>query len=77
MDEFEVFPHEAADVAMQAIEDGVARKELTRNEVYEIAKCDIEYARNLANTMQEDEFIKKPDQSILNSALKTAIDAVK
>ncbi len=77
MDEFEVFPHEAADVAMQAIEDGVARKELTRDEVYKIAKRDIEYARNLANKMQESEFIKKPDQAILNNALQTAIDAVK
>jgi malate dehydrogenase (oxaloacetate-decarboxylating) len=45
MDETEVFPAEAADVAMQAIKDGVARKEMTWQEAFDQAKADIEHAR--------------------------------
>ncbi|MBN2279171.1 MAG: NADP-dependent malic enzyme [Candidatus Marinimicrobia bacterium] len=77
MDEFDIFPEEAADVAMQAIKDGVARIILSRDEVYAIAKRDIEYSRKLTEKMQHEGFINKPNQEILNKALKQAIEAVK
>jgi len=77
MDDIEVFPEEAADVAMQAIEDGVARKILSREEVYEIAKCDIEYARNLADSMEENGFINEPEHKLMQDALIATIDAIK
>ncbi len=74
MDEADVFPHEAADVAMQAIKDGVARIEMTWNEAYEIAKKDIEYSRGINKHLQENGFIKEPGQEMLDKALKWAID---
>ena len=77
MDEIEIFPQGASDVAMQAIEDGVARRILSRKQVYDIAKKDINYSRNLANNMQSEGFINKPDQSLLDNALESAINAVK
>ncbi|MDP2791845.1 MAG: NADP-dependent malic enzyme, partial [Rectinemataceae bacterium] len=50
MDESEVFAIQAADVAMKAIEEGVARVTMTWDEVYNRAKADIAAAR----TMTED-----------------------
>jgi len=38
MDEASVFPQEAADVAMQAIKDGIARVEMTWDEAFNKAK---------------------------------------
>jgi malate dehydrogenase (oxaloacetate-decarboxylating) len=74
MDEFEVFPHEAADVAMQAIEDGIARIKLNREEVYEIAKHDILNARKTIEVMQENGCIKEPPIELIESAMQKAIE---
>lgn len=77
MDEAAVFPVEAADVAMQAIKDGVARIELTWQEAFDIAKRDIEYARGLTDHMMEEKYIDEVPQSLLDEALQAAIDEVK
>ncbi len=77
MDEIEVFPQEAADVAAQAIKDGVARQELPIKEVYDIAKRDIEHTRTMAKQIQDDGFIHQPNQDLLDNALKAAIECVK
>ena len=45
MQETEVFAVEAADVAMQAIKDGVARIKLTWDEVYKTTLADVKEAR--------------------------------
>ena len=76
MDEANVFPEEAADVAMQAIKDGVARITMTREEAFNIAKRDIEYARNLTASLTENGFIKAPEQDMLQDALKWAVEQV-
>jgi len=76
MDEANVFPEEAADVAMQAIKDGVARITMTREEAFNIAKRDIEYARNLTTSLTENGYIKSPDQDMLQDALKWAVEQV-
>ncbi|MDI6856207.1 MAG: NADP-dependent malic enzyme [Candidatus Thermoplasmatota archaeon] len=60
MDEWEVFPREAVAVALKAIEQGVARKCLTKKELYEIACSVIERARNLTKVSMKEGFIKKP-----------------
>ncbi|MDI6708712.1 MAG: NADP-dependent malic enzyme [Candidatus Thermoplasmatota archaeon] len=60
MDEWEVFPREAVAVALKAIEQGVARKRLTKKELYEIACSVIERARNLTKVSMKEGFIKKP-----------------
>ncbi len=77
MDEPEVFPYEAADVAMQAIKDGVARKEMTWQEAYDKAKEDIEHARAITKSLTDNGFIEQPPQDMLKDALQAAIDAVK
>jgi len=77
MDETEVFAHEAADVAMQAIKDGVARLKTDRETVYKETLEGIMAARSSIETLMDNEQIKKPDISILEDALKVAIDGVK
>ncbi len=77
MDEANVFPFEAADVAMQAIKDGVARKPLSHEEAYQWAKKDIEYSRNLVKSMSDGGFLSDPPATIIEQALEFAINKVK
>lgn len=77
MDESGVFAVEAADVAMQAIKDGVARVEMTWDEAHELAGKDIEYSRNMTGSLMKNEFIKNPPQEILKKAIKQAIEEVR
>ncbi len=58
MDEWEVFPREAAAVGMKAIEQGVARVKATREEIYSKAESIIRDARNKAKLMMENGYIK-------------------
>lgn len=76
MNEANVFPVESADVAMQAIKDGVARKEMSWEEAFEIAKKDIQESRDLTDAMMQQGFIKNPPQELLNNSLKWAIENV-
>jgi len=77
MEEASVFPHEAADVAMQAIKDGVARNTLTWDEAFQKAKKDIEHARGLTASLMNEGFIEKPPMAMIQSALEWAINQVK
>jgi malate dehydrogenase (oxaloacetate-decarboxylating) len=77
MDEAEVFPVESADVAMQAIKDGVARVEMTWEEAFQKAKCDIEYSRNMTKMLMEEDFIGKPSDDMLQNAIEWAIKQVR
>lgn len=76
MDEANVFPYEAADVAMQAIKDGVARIELSREEAYNWAKKDITYSRDLVKSMYDNGFISEPPAAMIEEALQFAIKQV-
>lgn len=76
MEEAGVFPNEAAEVASQAIADGVARISMNWDEAYNRAKEDIDYSRNLTNLLMERGFIKKPPQSLIDEALEYAIKEV-
>ena len=77
MDETEVFAQEAADVAMEAIRNGVARIQPTRDEVYRKTLHDIGEARAQMELLMEHGFIRQPDIGLLEDAVKTAIAAVK
>ena len=77
MDEADVFPVEAADVAMQEIKDGVARVKMTWQEAYDIAKRDIEHARSMTKMVTEQGFIKEPPAGLLEEAIQFAIHEVK
>jgi malate dehydrogenase (oxaloacetate-decarboxylating) len=76
MEEASVFPHEAADVAMQAIKDGVARVNITWDEAFQKAKKDIEHARGLTRALMDKGFIETPPAEMIKNALKFAIGQV-
>ncbi len=77
MSEANVFPVESADVAMQAIEDGVARIKMTWEEAFEFAKRDIQESRDMTAALVEQGFIKNPPQEMLDEAVNWAIEQVK
>ena len=76
MDETEVYALQAADVARQAIAEGVARIELSWEEVYRKAKADIAAARALVEDMKKLGYIKEPPAEMLEAALGEAIKIV-
>jgi malate dehydrogenase (oxaloacetate-decarboxylating) len=61
MDEWEVFPREAAAVGRKAIEQGVARLDLSYDELFEMAAKKITEARKSFDTLQDKGFIKLPE----------------
>ncbi|MCG8410252.1 MAG: NADP-dependent malic enzyme [Bacteroidales bacterium] len=77
MDETEMFAYEAADVAMEAIKNGVARVHLTWDEVFNKTLEDIKQTRDTIDLMMENCFIPKPDIKLLEDALSLAIESVK
>jgi malate dehydrogenase (oxaloacetate-decarboxylating) len=60
MDEWEVFPREAAAVGLKAIEQGVARIELTEQQLLEAAFSRIKRAREETGMLMREGFIKMP-----------------
>jgi len=77
MKETEVFAVEAADVAQQAIEEGVARLKLSRDEVYRRAKADIEASRAIAEDLIKLGHISEPPPEIIEKALEQAIAEIR
>jgi malate dehydrogenase (oxaloacetate-decarboxylating) len=77
MEETEVFAQEAADVAQQAIKEGVARITLSWDEVYQQAKAEIAAARALVEDMKKLGHIREPPVAMLETALAKAVEAVK
>jgi malate dehydrogenase (oxaloacetate-decarboxylating) len=75
MDETEIFAVEAADVAQQAIKEGVARVNLSWDEVYRQAKADITDARALVEEMKKAGHIKDFPAELLEAAFKAAVEA--
>jgi malate dehydrogenase (oxaloacetate-decarboxylating) len=61
MDEWEVFPREAAAVGRKAIEQGVARLDFTYDELYKMAEIKIRAAREAFDSLQNNGFIKMPE----------------
>jgi len=70
MDEEDVFAYVAADVAMQAIADGVAKNMLSKEEVFRIAKADIDATRALCHKMMDDGYISAPPAELIEAALQ-------
>lgn len=60
MDEWEVFPREAVAVGMKAIEQGVARLKLTRDELLRKSSDTIRRAREETQSLMKEGFIKMP-----------------
>jgi malate dehydrogenase (oxaloacetate-decarboxylating) len=77
MEETEVFAQEAADVAMQAIAEGVARVTDTWQNVYDKAMADIAASRNATKELMKLGFIPEPPLEMLQSALDEAVREVR
>jgi malate dehydrogenase (oxaloacetate-decarboxylating) len=77
MDETEVFAVEAADVAQQAITEGVAGVNHSWDEVYSRAKSDIEAARSVVEDLKKLGLISEPPMEMLEKALEEAIASVR
>ncbi|MCD6348943.1 MAG: malate dehydrogenase, partial [Candidatus Korarchaeota archaeon] len=69
MDEWEVYPLEAVAAAEQSIKQGVARKILSRNELYERAVNIIRNAREATKLLMEKGLIPSPppEEEVLES----------
>jgi len=76
MSEAGVFPHEAADVAMQAQKDGVARISMTWQEAYDKAEADIKYSRDMVDALTEQGFISKPPLGIIEEAVAYTVKEI-
>lgn len=64
MDDWEVFPREAAAVGMKAIEQGVAKKILSRDDMLKVAAEKISRARGLTRTMMDTGYISIPHRFV-------------
>lgn len=73
MQDSEVFAVEAADVAMQAIAEGVARIHLSWQEVYDRASADIAKSRATTQMLMDNGYIEEPPKEMLENALEFAI----
>jgi len=62
MDDWEVFPKEAASVAMKAIEQGLARIKTTYDEEFQRASRIIKRSRDMTKRMMEEGFIAEPPE---------------
>jgi len=74
MEDEALFAEEAADVAEQAVEEGVARVAVPRGAVLERAKKDIMEARGAVRLLMERGLIPRPPESVLDSCLEKAIE---
>lgn len=73
MDETEVFANVAADVAACAIEEGLAGKVMSRDEVYQIALSEINEARTSYQLLMEQGLIKTPPKELIDEVLKNCL----
>jgi malate dehydrogenase (oxaloacetate-decarboxylating) len=76
MDETGVFPHEATDVAMEAVQEGLARSSKSRDHVYLQAETDSEQAQKTIHLLIEKNLIKKPPQKMLQDAFEWTMKKV-
>lgn len=77
MDEADVFAREAADVAVQAVKEGLARVELTYEQAFEKASRDITQTRAMIEHLIAENYIAQPPQTMLQAALEWALEEVK
>lgn len=77
MDETEVFAHEAADVATCAIKQGIARVEMSWQEIFDKTLKDIKEARDIVKLLMDKGFIREPDVKLIEDAVAKAVKAVR
>jgi malate dehydrogenase (oxaloacetate-decarboxylating) len=62
MDEWEIYPREAAAVASKAVEQGVAKLPCTYEEEFERASVIIKSARDMTRLLMDEHFIPEPPE---------------
>jgi malate dehydrogenase (oxaloacetate-decarboxylating) len=77
MDDVEVFPREASDVAAQAMKDGVARFRISPEEVFQRADTDIKNNREMVEMLMEQGKIKPPPKAMIDDVLSETIAEVR
>jgi malate dehydrogenase (oxaloacetate-decarboxylating) len=77
MDDVEVFPRQAADVAAQAIQDGVAQRVMDPEEVFQRADRDIKENREIVDLLMEREKIKTPPKEMIDTAVAETIAEIR
>lgn len=73
----DLFPYVAAEVAMQAIADGVAKRIISGEEALHEAARDIRECQQLINYLQEQEFIKAFPEEIIEKVMREVVEALK
>lgn len=76
MDDTDVFAQVAADVAEQAVKEGVARVPMSRETVLTEARADIAQSRALFQAAMDQDFIPRPPQAMLEEAHAWAVAQV-
>jgi malate dehydrogenase (oxaloacetate-decarboxylating) len=76
IEEIELFARAAADVAMQAVKEGLNRAPLSWNAAYEQASADISAARTLADDLQELGYIQEIPQETLAKVMAETLNEV-
>ncbi|MDR1840926.1 MAG: NADP-dependent malic enzyme [Holophagales bacterium] len=77
MDDVDVFPQEASDVAAQAVKEGVARIVLTPEEVFQKADRDIKENRDIVQLLMEREKIPTPPKSMIDEVVSDTIAEIR
>jgi malate dehydrogenase (oxaloacetate-decarboxylating) len=77
MNEPDLFSHEAADVGVQAIKDGVARTILDREEIFQKARRDIDDSRKAYELMIRHDLIPALPDAVIQEALEWAVAEIK
>jgi malate dehydrogenase (oxaloacetate-decarboxylating) len=77
MDDVEVFPREAADVAKQAMIDGVAQRAMDYDEVFRTADRDIGNNREIVDLLMESGKIPQPPKSMIDAVLDATVDEIR
>jgi malate dehydrogenase (oxaloacetate-decarboxylating) len=76
MDEVGVFPQEAADVAMKALEQGLGRVHLSWDEIYDHALRDIEQSRKAVHVLIDHGVIKTPPREIVQEVFEWTLKEI-
>jgi malate dehydrogenase (oxaloacetate-decarboxylating) len=62
MDEWEIYPRQATETGLKALEQGVARKKLGRDELYDRAESIIKRTQDIVKLLMDKEYIQRPPE---------------
>jgi malate dehydrogenase (oxaloacetate-decarboxylating) len=73
MTESDLFPVVAAEVAVKAVEEGLARIRLSYEEAFSLAKQDIDKVHAIMQHLMDNDFIQRSNPELVQKALDEAI----